>query len=62
MSGDYVCTFDGLKAVGFYNKNDKELKNNLIKNKNAAMNLLELRCTAFIQDYMERVIDKKLNQ
>ena len=62
MSGDYVCTFDGLKAVGFYNKNDKELKNNLIKNKNAAMNLLELRCTAFVQDYMERVIDKKLNQ
>lgn len=60
MSGSYICTFDGTKAVGFYAKNDKDLKHNLIKNRNAEMNLLEQRCKAFLQDYMERIIDKKL--
>lgn len=61
MSGKYICTFDGVKVVGFYKKEDKELRDNLIKNTNPEMNLLALRCKAFIQDYMERVIDKKLN-
>ena len=58
--GNYICTFDGKKALGFYDKEDKGLKNNLIKNKNAEMNDIELNCKAFIQDYMERVVDKKL--
>ena len=60
MSGNYICIFDGNKAIGFYDKTDKDLKNNLIKNRNPEMNLLETRCKAFIQDYMQRVIDKKL--
>ncbi|MBC7440427.1 MAG: LTA synthase family protein, partial [Flavobacterium sp.] len=60
MSGDYVCIFDGKKAIGFYDKNDKDMKINLIKNRNAQMDLLELKCKAFIQDYMLRVIDRKL--
>lgn len=60
MSGNYICTFDGEKAVGFYAKEDKDLKHNLIKKRNAEMNLLEQRCKAFLQDYMERIIDKKL--
>ncbi len=58
--GNYICTFDGKNAIGFFDKNDKALKNNLIKLRNAEMNELELRCKAFIQDYMERVVDKKL--
>ena len=58
--GNYICTFDGKNAIGFFDKNDKALKNNLIKLRNAEMNDLELRCKAFIQDYMERVVDKKL--
>ena len=58
--GNYICTFDGKKALGFYDKEDKELKNNLIGKRNAEMNALELKCKAFIQDYMERVIDKRL--
>ncbi len=58
--GDYICIFDGKKSIGFYDKNDKALANNLIANRNAAMNDLELRCKAFIQDYMERVVDQKL--
>lgn len=60
MSGNYICTFDGEKAVGFYKKEDKELKNNLINRRTIEMNVLERRCKAFLQDYMERVIDKKL--
>lgn len=62
MSGNYICTFDGEKAVGFYYKEDKELKHNLIGHRNAEMNLLEKRCKAFLQDYMERIIDKKLDK
>lgn len=62
MSGNYICTFDGEKAVGFYQKDDKELKHNLINHRNAEMNVLEKRCKAFLQDYMERIIDKKLDK
>ena len=58
--GNYICTFDGKNALGFYAKNDKMLANNLIKNRNAEMNEVELSCKAFIQDYMERVVDQKL--
>lgn len=58
--GNYICIFDGKKSIGFYDKNDKALANNLIANRNADMNDLELRCKAFIQDYMERVVDQKL--
>ena len=56
----HLCIFDGKKAIGFYDKKDKDMKINLIKNRNAQMDLLELKCKAFIQDYMERVIDRKL--
>jgi hypothetical protein len=58
--GNYICTFDGKNAIGFYDKNDKCLKNNLIYARNLEMNALELNCKAFIQDYMDRVVDKKL--
>lgn len=60
MSGNYICTFDGEKADGFFLKTDKELKNNLIGKRNAEMDLLEKRCKAFLQDYMQRIIDQKL--
>jgi len=60
MCGNYICTFDGKKAVGFYDKNDKGMEHNLIGKRNPEMNGIELRCKAFIQDYMERVIDKRL--
>lgn len=60
--GNYICTFDGKKALGFYDKEDKALKHNLIKKRNAEMDEIELNCKAFIQDYMERVVDKKLDK
>jgi hypothetical protein len=58
--GNYICIFDGKNSIGFYDKNDKGLQNNLINNRNSAMNELEINCKAFIQDYMERVVDQKL--
>ena len=60
MSGNYICAFDGKNTLGFYAKEDKAMEHNLIKNRNAEMDLLELRCKAFVQDYMERIIDKRL--
>ncbi len=60
MSGDYICTFDGKNAIGFYNKDDKDMSHNLIEKRNAEMDLLELKCKAYIQDYMQRIIDKNL--
>lgn len=62
MSGNYICTFDGNKVVGFYDKNDKDLKRNLISNKNTEMKLIELKCKAYLQDYMGRVMDRKLGE
>ena len=60
MSGNYICIFDGEKAIGFYERKDKMLQHNLISKRNDEMNILELRCKAFLQDYMDRVMDKKL--
>lgn len=58
--GDYICIFNGKKAIGFYDIEDKGLENNLISNRNAEMEELELFCKAFLQDYFERIIDNKL--
>ena len=58
--GNYICTFDGNQATGFYDKDDKGLKFNLIASRNQEMNSIELHCKAFIQDYMDRVVDKKM--
>lgn len=58
--GNYICIFDGEKAIGFYDINDKALYKNLIGSRNAEMDELELFCKAFLQDYNERIIDKKL--
>ena len=60
MSGNYICTFDGNKILGFYDKKDKDLKRNLISKRNPEMNLIELKCKAYLQDYMARIMDKKL--
>jgi len=36
------------------------MEHNLINKRNAEMDNLEKRCKAFVQDYMERIIDKRL--
>lgn len=58
--GDYICTFDGKNATGFFDKNDTHLTNNLIGNKNEEMQAIETACKAFLQDYFYRIIEKKL--
>ncbi|WP_306352651.1 LTA synthase family protein [Flavobacterium sp. '19STA2R22 D10 B1'] len=60
MRGNYICAFDGKKATGFYDRNDKGLEKNLIAHRNKEMNDMEEACKAFIQDYFERIIDQKL--
>ncbi|MEY2693482.1 MAG: hypothetical protein RIT03_1874 [Bacteroidota bacterium] len=59
--GNYICTFDGQKVLGFYAKNDKGLTHNLMGKRTPEMNELELHCKAFIQDYMQRIVDKKMD-
>ena len=60
MCGNYICTFDGKKAVGFYAKEDKAMDHNLIANRTPEMDVLEVKVKAFVQDYMNRIVDKKL--
>lgn len=60
-SENYICVFDGKKAIGFYAKDDIQLKNNLIGQRNAEMNRLEKECKAFLQDYFYRIAHKKLD-
>jgi phosphoglycerol transferase MdoB-like AlkP superfamily enzyme len=59
--GKYICVFDGKSAIGFYDSTDKKLLKNLIGKRNKEMNDMELACKAFIQDYFNRIIDKKLS-
>ncbi|TXE10665.1 sulfatase-like hydrolase/transferase [Gelidibacter salicanalis] len=61
LRGNYICTFDGNRATGFYDLNDKSLEHNLIANKTLEMEKVELACKAFLKDYFERIVDKKLN-
>lgn len=58
--GNYICIFDGQKAVGFYAIDDLSLKTNLITQKNQEMKALENHCKAFIQNYFHTIINKQL--
>lgn len=61
LRGNYICTFDGKHATGFYDINDKSLENNLIANRTPEMDETEIACKAFLEDYFERIVDKKLS-
>jgi phosphoglycerol transferase MdoB-like AlkP superfamily enzyme len=61
MQGNYICTFDGKVMTGVYRATDLGLENNLITTeKNPEVSSIEISGKAYIQDYMERIIDKKL--
>ncbi|MFT5970626.1 MAG: phosphoglycerol transferase MdoB-like AlkP superfamily enzyme [Flavobacteriales bacterium] len=60
QKGNYICIFDGQKAVGFYTIGDKGLKDNLIELRNKEMDKLELTCKAMLQDYFNRIVDRNL--
>ena len=57
---NHVCCFDGEKVIGFYELSDASMKNNLINEKRDLMYFIEKKCKAFIQDYMNRIIDLNL--
>ena len=57
---NYVCCFDGEKVIGFYELSDASMENNLINEKRDLMYFIEKKCKAFIQDYMNRIIDLNL--
>ncbi len=62
QEGNYIVRFNGKEVTGFYAINDKGLEHNLIQNKNKEMEELELKCKAFVQDYFNRIIDKRLDR
>ncbi|MDG2053009.1 MAG: sulfatase-like hydrolase/transferase [Flavobacteriaceae bacterium] len=60
--GNYICFFDGEKATGFYDINDKDLKINLIEQSNSQMDTLEIVVKAFVKDFYDRIVDKNLGK
>ncbi|AZI67644.1 alkaline phosphatase family protein [Kaistella daneshvariae] len=61
MIGNYIYLFNGENVTGIYSIDDKSLKNNLIKQPlNQEMKRGILLTKAWYQDYMDRVINRKL--
>ena len=62
MIGNYIYLFDGKEVTGIYDVKDLALENNLISKINSAETKLGiLKAKAWYQDYMDRVINRKLN-
>ena len=61
--GNYIYTFDSdMKVLGVYTKEDLALENNLVsKLHNPEIKKGELLAKAWYQDYMDRVINRKLH-
>ena len=61
MIGNYIYLFDGKNVTGIYDINGKGLEKNLINSvKNEEIEKGILLCKAWYQDYMYRVINRKL--
>ncbi len=60
MDENFICVYDGNKAIGFYNLFDLNLEENLIQNKNQAMQRLEKKTGLFLQDYFNRIITNNM--
>lgn len=59
--GNYIYRFDGKEVVGVFDINDLNLEKNIMEtNKNAEMKNGILKAKAWYQDYMDRVINRKL--
>ena len=58
--GNLICIFDGVRAIGFYDIDDLGLEINLISKRTKEMDDIELSCKAFLKDYFDRIIDRKL--
>lgn len=61
MIGNYIYLFNGKEVTGIYKSSDKGLEQSLInKVKNPEIEKGILLCKAWYQDYMNRVINRKL--
>ncbi|MFC2451034.1 MAG: LTA synthase family protein, partial [Flavobacteriaceae bacterium] len=61
--GDYIYLFNGKEITGIYKNTDIGLENNLLGKINSTeIKQGELLCKAWHQDYMNRVINKKLDK
>ena len=60
MDDNYICVYNGERAIGYYLSEDKGLENNLIKNITPEMELLNIRLNMFVQDYMNRIVNEGL--
>jgi len=62
MYGNYIYRFDGKDIIGVYDKNDLGFENNLKdKTQSPETEKGKLVAKAWYQDYMNRVINRKLN-
>tara|TARA_B100000575_G_scaffold232120_1_gene193395 strand:+ start:305 stop:2167 length:1863 start_codon:yes stop_codon:yes gene_type:complete len=60
MDENFICVYDGSKAIGFYDLSDLNLEKNLIQNKNHEMESLEKKTGLFLQDYFNRIINNNM--
>lgn len=60
QEGNYIVRFDGAKVTGIYDIKDKGLSSNLMHQKTKAMHEIEMRCKAFLQNYFDRIINRRL--
>lgn len=60
MQGDYILTFDGVKATGLFYKDDKNYSKNLKDFKKKEFAEMTIFCKAFIQNYFNNIIDRNL--
>jgi phosphoglycerol transferase MdoB-like AlkP superfamily enzyme len=62
MQDNYIYLFDGKRITGIFSIADKGLDKNLMAgNLNPEMNKGVADCKALIQDYTDRIVNKKLN-
>ncbi|WP_407405941.1 LTA synthase family protein [Chryseobacterium sp.] len=60
--GNYMYRFDGKEIIGVYDKTDLGFENNLVsKINNAEVTKGKMLAKAWYQDYMDRVINRKLD-
>ena len=59
--GDFNLVFDGEAIIGVYGIKDSHLEYNIINDSNIDYSKEEIYLKAFFQDYMDRIIEKKLD-
>jgi len=56
-----VLEFDGQKVTGVFKKDDFFLEKNIMNDPNVDYSFEENYLKALLQDYVERIVEKKLN-